>query len=60
MIEGYEQAAAEAEERLAAAADLDAVSGIERELLGRRSRFADAKRHLGDLDPGSGLPPVAG
>ena len=52
VIEVYEQAAVEAEERLGAAADLDAVSGIERELLGRRSRFADAKRQLGDLDPG--------
>ena len=52
VIEGYEQAAVGAEERLAAAADLDAVSGIERELLGRRSLFADAKRRLADLAPG--------
>ncbi len=52
MIEGYEQAAAQAEERLAAAADLDAVAGIERELLGRRSLFGEAKRHLGELGPG--------
>ena len=51
MIEGYEQAVVEAEERLAAASDLDAVSGIERALRGRRSLFADAKRRLGDLDP---------
>ncbi len=52
VIEVYEQAAAEAEERLAAAADLDAVAGIERELLGRRSLFNEAKRRLGGLDPG--------
>ena len=52
MIEGYEQAAADAEERLAAAAALDAVASIERELLGRRSRFNRAKRQLGGLDPG--------
>ena len=52
MIEGYEQAAADAEERLAAAAALDAVASIERELLGRRSRFNEAKRQLGGLDPG--------
>ena len=51
-MEGYEQAAADAEERLAAAADLDAVAGIERELLGRRSLFTEAKRQLGGLDPG--------
>ena len=51
VIEGYEQAAAGAEERLAAAADLDAVVGIERELLGRRSLFNEAKRRLGELDP---------
>ena len=52
MIEGYEQAAADAEERLAAVAALDAVASIERELLGRRSRFNEAKRQLGGLDPG--------
>ncbi|MYI35806.1 MAG: phenylalanine--tRNA ligase subunit alpha, partial [Acidimicrobiaceae bacterium] len=56
MTEGYEQAyeraAADAEERLAAAADIDAVAGIERELLGRRSVLTEAKRRLGDLDPG--------
>ena len=52
MIEGYEQAAADAEERLAAAAALDAVARIERELLGRRSLFNEAKRQLGGLDPG--------
>ena len=52
MIEGYEQAAANAEERLAEAAALDAVASIERELLGRRSRFNEAKRQLGGLDPG--------
>ena len=52
MIEGYEQAAADAEERLAAAAALDAVASIERELLGRRSLFNEAKRRLGGLDPG--------
>ena len=52
MIEGYEQAAAHAGERLAAAADLDAVAVVERELLGRRSRFTAAKRRLGELDPG--------
>ena len=52
MIEGYEQAAAGAEERLAAAAALDAVASIERELLGRRSLFNEAKRQLGGLDPG--------
>ena len=51
MIEGYEQAAADAEERLAAAAALDAVASIERELLGRRSLFNEAKRQLGGLDP---------
>ena len=50
--QGYEQAAAQAEERLAAAPDLDAVAAVERELLGRRSRFAEDKRRLGDLDPG--------
>ena len=52
MIEGYEQAAAAAEERLAAATALDAVASIERELLGRRSLFNEAKRQLGGLDPG--------
>ena len=52
VIEVYEQAAAEAEERLAEPADLDAVAGIERELLGRRSLFNEAKRRLGGLDPG--------
>jgi len=52
-MEGYEQAAADAAERLAAAADLDAVAGIERELLGRRSMFTEAKRKLGELDPGA-------
>ncbi len=52
VLEGYEQAAAEAEERLAAAADIGAVADIERDLLGRRSRFTAAKRQLGDLDPG--------
>ena len=41
-----------AEERLAAAADLDAVASIERELLGRRSLFNDAKRQISGLDPG--------
>ena len=51
-MEGYEQAAAQAEERLAAAGSLDAVADIERELLGRRSQFTEAKRRLGDLDPG--------
>ncbi|MDE0655098.1 MAG: phenylalanine--tRNA ligase subunit alpha, partial [Acidimicrobiaceae bacterium] len=51
MMEGYEQAAADAAERLAAAADLDAVAGIERELLGRGSQFTEAKRKLGELDP---------
>ena len=50
MTEGYEQAVAHAEERLGAAADLDAVADIERELLGRRSLFTEAKRRLGDLD----------
>ena len=52
MIEGYEQAAVDAEERLAAAVDLDAVASLERELLGRRSIFNEAKRQLGGLDPG--------
>ena len=52
MIEGYEQAAVDAEERLAAAVDLDAVASLERELLGRRSLFNEAKRQLGGLDPG--------
>ena len=52
MIEVYEQAAADAEERLAAVAALDAVASIERELLGRRSLFNEAKRQLGGLDPG--------
>ena len=52
MIEGYEQAADAAAERLAAAADLDTVDSIERDLLGRRSQFTAAKRSLADLDPG--------
>ncbi|MDE0161685.1 MAG: phenylalanine--tRNA ligase subunit alpha [Acidimicrobiaceae bacterium] len=52
MIEGYEQDVADAEERLAAAADLDAVAGIERDMLGRRSKFTEAKRRLGELDAG--------
>ena len=52
MTEGYDQAVAEAEKRLAAADDLDDVAAVERELLGRRSMFADAKRRLADLDPG--------
>ena len=51
-MQGYEQAVAGAEERLAAAVDLDAVAGIERELLGRRSQFTEAKRRLGELDAG--------
>ena len=46
------EAAADAEERLAAAADLDAVAAVERELLGRRSLFAEAKRRLGEIDAG--------
>ena len=50
-MEGYESAAADAEERLASAADLDAVADIERDLLGRRSQFTEAKRLLGALDP---------
>ena len=49
-MEGYEQAVADAEERLGAAADLDAVADIERELLGRRSLLNEAKRRLADLD----------
>ena len=51
MIEGYESAAADAEQRLADAASLDAVAAIERELLGRRSTLSDAKRRLGEIDP---------
>ena len=51
MIEGYEPAAADAEQRLADAASLDAVVAIERELLGRRSTLSEAKRRLGEIDP---------
>ena len=53
-MEGYEpaydRAVAEAEERLAAVADAGAVADIERELLGRRSLFSEAKRRLAELD----------
>ncbi len=52
MIEDCEQAASAAEQRLGAVDDLDAVREIERELLGRRSVFASAKRELGALDAG--------
>ena len=52
VIVGYEQAVVEAEGRLAVAADLEAVADLERELLGRRSLFNEAKRGLGELDPG--------
>ena len=52
MIEGCEQAASAAEQRLGAVDDLDAVREIERKLLGRRSLFASAKRELGALDAG--------
>ena len=52
MLGDFFEAAVDAEERLAAAADLDAVASIERELLGRRSLFNQAKRQLGGLDPG--------
>ncbi len=52
MTDAYEQAAAEAVARLAVADEVGAVADIERELLGRRSQFAQARRRLGDLDPG--------
>ena len=51
MTEGYEQAVADAESRLADAVDLDSVADVERELLGRRSVLTSAKRRLGALDP---------
>ena len=52
MIQEFEAAAAAAVERLSAVDDLDAVVAAERELLGRRSAFAEAKRSLGALDRG--------
>ena len=51
MLGDLAETAADAEKRLAEAADIDAVIGIERELLGRRSQFAEAKRGLAELDP---------
>ena len=51
LIEELEQAAAAAEGRLAAADSLEAVAAIEREVLGRRSVVAEAKKSLGGLDP---------
>ena len=51
MIEELEQAAAAAEGRLAAAETLEAVAAVEREVLGRRSALAEAKKSLGQLDP---------
>ena len=52
MLGDFQQAAGDAQERLSSASSLDAVSDIERELLGRRSAFTAAKRQLGALDPG--------
>ena len=51
LISELEQAAAEAEGRLAAADSLEAVAAVEREVLGRRSVLAEAKKSLGQLDP---------
>lgn len=51
MISELERAAAEAEGRLAAADSLTAVTAVEREVLGRRSVLAGAKKSLGGLDP---------
>ena len=50
MLAEFEKAAEEAVARLESARDLDAVSAIVRQSLGRRSPFAAAKRSLGSLD----------
>ncbi len=49
--DSFAAAAADAEKRLASAADLESVAAIERDLLGRRSKLTDAKSRIGDLDP---------
>ena len=51
MIEQLESAAAEAEARLAAAADLASVAAIDTEFLGKKSLLSTSKKQLGSLDP---------
>ena len=51
MLSELALAAAAAEGRLAAADSLEAVTAAEREVLGRRSVMAEAKKSLGGLDP---------
>lgn len=51
MVSELERAAAEAERRLAAADSLEVVAAVEREVLGRGSVLAGAKKSLGQLPP---------
>ena len=51
VLAEFEEAAAAVESRLGEVGDLESVDALERELLGRRSAFASAKRWLGSLDP---------
>ena len=51
MIEQLEATAAEAHARLAEVADLDALTAIDTEYLGKKSAVTAAKRQLGSLEP---------
>ena len=51
MIEELEAAAAEAEDRLAAADDLESVAAIDAEYLGKKSLLTTSKKQLGSLEP---------
>ncbi len=51
MIDELEALAASAEQRLAAATDLDAVAALDAELLGKKSQLSAAKKKLGALEP---------
>ena len=51
MIPELEQTAADASTRIAEVADLDALSAIDAEFLGKNSAISQAKKQLGGLDP---------
>ncbi len=51
LIDALERVAASAQARLGTADSLEAVTAIEREIFGKKSSLAAAKRDLGTLDP---------
>ncbi len=51
MIEQLRNAASEAEKRLAEATDLDQLSAVDSEFLGKKSVLTGLKKQLGGLDP---------